>query len=110
MSRYERDPALCVNCHCPASGRHALPVGDNGDIVPVGYAGEWGGQPACKMCHDLHVAAGDNAEKVLAAYEQNTMDMYNVLESTRKALQNITNTAEDAEAELLHMAKSGPRQ
>jgi len=109
MSPRDYKPVLCVNCQCPASGKHALPIGDNGDIVPVGYTGEWAGQAACKMCHDLHEAAGENGPAVLIAYERNTVDMYNALEAARAAFATIVAAADDAETDLRHMSKSGPQ-
>jgi hypothetical protein len=53
----------CVSCGEEASGRHALPVDNEGDIVSTEYGGAWSGMPACERCSTIHAAIGDATGK-----------------------------------------------
>jgi hypothetical protein len=98
MSRF--DPR-CSNCDEPAPIGHSLPIGDKSfDIVPVNYQGEWGAVPSCKACHDLHLAAGDNAAAVLDVYAKTVRDFHERLESARKFFVKLDDATREAREEV----------
>lgn len=83
--------SYCPNCGEPTSGRHSLPVDDNGDVVgnahvfgPEGMAAV----PCCENCYNMHAACGNApteiVEAVLKAYERATESLAIALEDMRE--------------------------
>jgi hypothetical protein len=83
----ETTDTACVSCAEEASGRHSLPVDNEGDIVSTEYGGTWFGMPACERCYTIHTTVADatgtadeqnpgaTVRAVLAAYVAATREL-----------------------------------
>lgn len=91
----------CHNCGEPATGRHSLPVNDDGGYVPVDdVTTEWAGVPSCEECHALHAAAGDRCGQVLAAFDLAVEAIHARLQEARASVRKLVEAAELCEREL----------
>lgn len=88
---------LCVVCGDIAPGKYGIPVDDNGDIVGVSHAGEWGGQPACEFCYAIHAAV---RIQPAAFHELETTIVRAVLEAHTAAVAGLRATHAHARAAL----------
>lgn len=80
----------CVACTLEASGKHSLPVDEDGEIVGNDYAGEWVGAPACEGCYIIHAAGGPTMLEVhLRATKMLRTRVAGALEELRKVTKQV---------------------
>lgn len=97
----------CTNCGEPPSGRHSLPVDDNGAVVGNAHVfveGPLTGIPCCENCYNVHAACGnasnDIVRAVLKAYARATESLGVQLEHARDAFGDIRRSVDAAFGEI----------
>jgi hypothetical protein len=91
-----RNITHCANCDEEASGRHSIPVNDQGEVSPITSKEPWSGMPACEVCYKLHQVAGDKGHEVLNVYADSVTELRDELRKKRETIGKIYDLAGDA--------------